>query len=54
MSATPVTRAEVDSHRHGDPRVRHQARDAAVLMSFSLVMSVLFAAVLLLLAGLGR
>lgn len=37
-----------------DRRVRHQARDAAVLMTFSLAMSLVFATVFLLLAGLGR
>jgi len=35
-------------------RVRHQARDAVVLMAFSGATSLLFALLLLLLAGLGR
>ena len=52
MSTAPTTRAEVMTP--AERRVRHQARDAAVLMSFSLGMSLLFAAVFLLLAGLGR
>lgn len=46
MSTAPSVRAE--------RRVRHQARDAAVLMSFSAAMSLLFALAVLLLAGLGR
>ncbi|MDO9455853.1 hypothetical protein [Nocardioides sp.] len=52
MSTAPASRAEVVSP--ADRRVRHQARDAAVLMTFSLGMSLLFAAAFLLLAGLGR
>ena len=52
MSTTPVVREQVMSP--AERRVRHQARDAAVLMTFSLGMSLLFAMVLLLLAGLGR
>lgn len=51
MSTAPAARAEVVT---ADRRVRHQARDAAVLMSFSLAMSLLAAGVFLLLAGLGR
>lgn len=54
MSTAPVTREQVIPPRGDVRRVRHQARDAAVLMSFSLGMSLLFAAALLLLAGLGR
>jgi hypothetical protein len=52
MSTAPTAheRALLPAER----RVRHQARDAAVLMSFSLGMSLLCAAVFLLLAGLGR
>jgi hypothetical protein len=51
MSTAPAAREAVTS---ADRRVRHQARDAAVLMSFSLGMSLLFAAALLLVTGLGR
>ena len=36
------------------PRVRHQARDAAVLMTFSAMTSVALAGCLMLLSGLGR
>jgi hypothetical protein len=36
------------------PRVRHQARDAVVLMSFSAMTSVALAGCLMLLSGLGR
>jgi hypothetical protein len=46
VSTAPVTPAE--------RRVRHQARDAAVLMSFSLLVSVLLAGSFLLLTSLGR
>ena len=53
MSTAPVAREQVI-----DPaqrRVRHQARDAAVLMTSSLAMSLLVALAFLLLAtGLGR
>lgn len=52
MSTAPTTRASAVTP--GTRRVRHQARDAAVLMSFSLGTSLLLAAVFLLLAGLGR
>ncbi len=52
MSSTPVIRAEVVTP--DQRRVRHQARDAAVLMSFSLAMSLGVTLVLLLLTGLGR
>ncbi|WP_170286107.1 hypothetical protein [Nocardioides rubriscoriae] len=52
MSTAPATRAEVVNP--ADRRVRHQARDAAVLMSFSLATSLLLAAAFLLLARLGR
>ncbi|WP_193610682.1 hypothetical protein [Nocardioides lijunqiniae] len=45
MSVTPVTPAR---------RVRHQARDAAAVMTFSALTSLSFAAVFLLLAHLGR
>ncbi|WP_170981470.1 hypothetical protein [Nocardioides dongxiaopingii] len=45
MSVTPAS---------APPRVRQQARDAAVLMAFSLAMSLACAVALLLLAGLGR
>ncbi|MFB9314929.1 hypothetical protein [Nocardioides plantarum] len=54
MSTAPVTREQVIPDRLADRRVRHQARDVAVLMAFSLAMSLLFAAAFLLLAGLGR
>jgi hypothetical protein len=45
MSVTPVPPVR---------RVRHQARDAAALMTFSALASLTFAAVFLLLAHLGR
>ncbi|MCD4526334.1 MULTISPECIES: hypothetical protein [unclassified Nocardioides] len=45
MSVTPVTPVR---------RVRHQARDAAAVMTFSALTSVAFATVFLLLAHLGR
>lgn len=54
MSTAPVTRAQVGPPGPGARRVRHQARDVLVLMSFSLGMSLLFATAFLLLAGLGR
>lgn len=50
MSTAPVAREAASAER----RVRHQARDAAVLMSFSAGTSVLLAVAFLLLAGLGR
>ncbi len=51
MSTTPVTFTPEPS---GDRRVRHQARDAAALMAFSLATSIACAVGLLLLAHLGR
>jgi hypothetical protein len=54
MSTSPVIREQVSPACPADRRVRHQARDVVVLMSFSLAMSLLFAAAFLLLAGLGR
>jgi hypothetical protein len=50
MSTAPVTEVVDPAVR----RVRHQARDAVVLMSFSLATSLAVAAAFLLLAGLGR
>ncbi len=47
LGAPPVGPARV-------PRVRHQARDAVVLMSFSALTSVTLAGCLMLLSGLGR
>ncbi len=53
MSATPVSRADVaDVAPGGERRVRHQARDAAMLMAFSLAMSVVAAGAFVLLPGL--
>ncbi|MGA8255077.1 MAG: hypothetical protein WB767_00730 [Nocardioides sp.] len=55
MSSTPATSHAVvaisDEHER---RVRHQARDAAALMVFSLAVSVACATAFLLLAHLGR
>jgi hypothetical protein len=50
MSTAPVTEVVDPAVR----RVRHQARDAVVLMSFSLATSLAVAVAFLLLAGLGR
>jgi hypothetical protein len=52
MSSTPVTRAAAVTPP--ERRVRHQARDAAVLMTFSLAVSLGCAMLMLLLTGLGR
>ena len=51
MSTAPITHTEVGTS--AQRRVRHQARDAAVLMSFSLGLSLAIAVAFLLLAGLG-
>ncbi|MEO9324673.1 hypothetical protein ABFT23_14360 [Nocardioides sp. C4-1] len=60
MSTTPTAREAVTPDRH-DVRVRHQARDAAILMTSSLLMALLVAGGFLLvtvlvpvLSGLGR
>ncbi len=50
VSTTPVE----DAQPAGPRRVRHQARDAASLMAFSLAMSAAAAVGLLLLTSLGR
>jgi len=50
VSTTPVQ----DAQPAGPRRVRHQARDAASLMAFSLAMSAAAAVGLLLLTHLGR
>jgi hypothetical protein len=51
MSVTPVTEV---SPSLTQPRVRHQAREAAVLMAFSAATSAAIAGALLLLAHWGR
>jgi len=51
MSTTHVTSARTSDG--AVPRVRHQARDAAVLMAFSAVTSIALATTFLLLARLG-
>lgn len=56
MSSTPVTVPVPDrlsAGAAGERRVRDQARDAAVLMAFSAMLSVGFAAGFVLLASLG-
>lgn len=53
ITAPRAERAAAPAERAAAPRVRHQARDAAILMVFSLIASVCFASVLLLLASLG-
>ncbi|WP_205474635.1 hypothetical protein [Nocardioides sp. SYSU D00038] len=50
MSSTPVAPEGVESGR----RVRHQARDAAVVMAFSLASSGALALALLLISRLGQ
>jgi hypothetical protein len=56
MSLTPTAPplAGVAHTASGQPRVRHQARDAVVLMAFSAASSMAVAGGLLLLAQLGR
>ncbi|MDP2773119.1 MAG: hypothetical protein Q8O61_06140 [Nocardioides sp.] len=56
MIVTPVTPGATPGSAPDAPvrRVRHQARDAVALMTFSAVTSIGFATALLLLAHLGR
>jgi hypothetical protein len=54
MSATQHLPAAGPAGEPPTPRVRHQARDAAVVMAFSAAISVAVAVALLLLARLGN
>ncbi|GAA5151182.1 hypothetical protein GCM10023340_29650 [Nocardioides marinquilinus] len=54
MSATQQLPATGPAGEPPTPRVRHQARDAAVVMTFSAVVSITVAVALLLLTRLGN